>query len=197
MERVRAQWKSRRKRAASASACRCTPSKSSAASRWPVYLSGLGQVDFAIHELDQAIACAREHGLMLQESQAHLAPRSASCPCATRHRRCRRYVLAGQTAEAAKVDALAIEAWRLAGHVSLQHGDDDGAVHYFQQAIRVAQDGDATVAQNSSGPEAARQFAELCTKRGLTAQAQSLYDLADRIEGGGSAEPVAIESTRR
>lgn len=157
------------------------------------YLSGIGQINIAIQELEEAVACATQNNLPNVQSQAHLAlgllhsqekkyPQSAND-----------YACAARTAESAQIDLLAIEAWRMSGQMSLQAGNEEDTILSFQEAIRVAGDTDEQTLKASSAPEAARQFAVFCQKRGFNAQAESLFSQADQMEqGDNNFDPVDL-----
>lgn len=148
------------------------------------YLSGLGQPDEAVSELEHAVQRAADHELYRVQSQAHLAlgllhtlaKRLPDSVC--------EYVRAALTAEVASVGPLAVESWRLAGQIALQSGDDEVGIASFQESLRVAAGSAAAVVKSSSAPEAARQLAQHMRDHGMGAQAESLYAQADQMEQG-------------
>ena len=97
------------------------------------------------------------------------------------------YSTAGRLAEDAKVDALAIECWRMAGQLALEARLEPSAVECWKRAISLAEPLEPKVAQVTSAAEIARLLAALCRKRGLTAQAVSLERQAIDFEQGPAA----------
>lgn len=148
------------------------------------YLSGLGRSQEALAELRRAAELAQQHQLGLPEAQAHLAmalllalgkrfPEAAAA-----------YVTCARRSEAAKVPVLAIEAWRMGGQIHLQTKEDEAAARCFQEAIRVAEGSEVDAVKNSTASEVARKLGELYRRLGVTAQADSLFELADAMERG-------------
>ncbi|WP_224240705.1 tetratricopeptide repeat protein [Hyalangium gracile] len=159
------------------------------------YLSGLGQRDKAVRELEDAVACAEKHALLEQASQAYLALGLLHALGKKPPEAAKAYSQAAKAATAAKVPLLAIEAWRLAGQIALQMKAEPQAVSCFKEAIGIAQGSDPQVVQLSSAPEAARRLATVCHDRGLAAQAASLFEQADQMERGeASAAPARSSS---
>jgi hypothetical protein len=160
------------------------------------YLSGLEQRPAAKRELLAAIEVARAHGLLRSESQAHLALGLLHALDAEHPAAVRAYVDAGRTAEAAGEPMLAIEGWRMAGQLTARLRQDDAAVRAFGEALRIAAGTPPPQLEQSSAPEAARQLAALYERRGMQAQAASLYAQADAMEQpsgmkpGGEEEPA-------
>lgn len=157
------------------------------------YLSGIGQTDIAIQELEDAVSCAAQHKLPNVQSQAYLALGLLHALDEQHTESVMDYARAARAAELAKIEALAIEAWRMAGQMALQIGDEEKAIYSFKEAIRLAGDVDEQTLQSSSAPEAARQFATFCKARGLDVQANSLFEQADQMEQGmGKFRPVDL-----
>jgi hypothetical protein len=148
------------------------------------YLSGLGQTHEAVSELEQSVQYAAEHRLPMPESQAHLALGLLHALAQRMPQAACEYVRAALAAEVAKVDLLAIEGWRLAGQIALQAGSEEVGISSFAEALRVAAGSDAAVVRSSSASEAARQLAQHMSERGMNAQSESLYTLADQMERG-------------
>lgn len=153
------------------------------------YLSGLEQRPAAKRELLGAIEVARAHRLLRPESQAHLALGLLHALDAEHPAAVRAYADAGRTAEAAGEPMLAIEGWRMAGQLTARLRQDDAAVRAFGEALRIADATPPAQVEQSSAPEAARQLAALYERRGMQAQAVSLYAQADLMERG-EEEPV-------
>lgn len=152
------------------------------------YLSGLGQREVAKQELVGAVELARAHGQLRVQSQAHLAlgllhGLDHAYPTAIHA-----YVDAAKTAETAQEPILAIEAWRMAGQLAAQIGQDNAAADVLREALRVATGVAPEAQKHTSAPEAARQLAVLCERHGMTAQAASLYAQADAMEAGEEAQ---------
>ncbi len=160
------------------------------------YLSGIGQSDIAMQELEDAVNCAAQHKLPKVQSQAYLALGLLHALDERHTESVVDYARAARAAELAKIEALAIEAWRMAGQMALQVGDEEKAIYSFKEAIRLAGDVDEQTLQSSSAPEAARQFAAFCKARGLDVQADSLFEQADQMEQGmGKFRPVDLHIT--
>lgn len=156
------------------------------------YLSGLDQRSAAIKELEAATEVAREGDLPQSEGQAQLALGLLHNLDGRQVEAARAYGQAGRASERAESFILAIECWRLAGQLALDAGQPSEATQSFQRAIQLAGAAEPDIQKASSAPEAARKLAELCSKRGLQAQAQSLYDVADRFEAGeGGAQEAS------
>jgi hypothetical protein len=153
------------------------------------YLSGLEQRPAAKRELQAAIEVARAHALLRPESQAHLALGLLHALDAEHPAAVRAYADAGRTAEAAGEPMLAIEGWRMAGQLTARLRQDDAAVGAFGEALRIAAGTPPPQLEQSSAPEAARQLAVLYERRGMPAQAASLYAQADAME------PRAMEAS--
>ncbi|NJK32898.1 MAG: tetratricopeptide repeat protein, partial [Deltaproteobacteria bacterium] len=154
------------------------------------YLSGLDQRDLAKRELQGALALARSHNLLRIESQAHLALGLLHGLDRAYQPAMQSYVDAAKSAEAADEPILAIEAWRMAGQLAGQIGQDDAAANALHEALRVATGVPVEARKTTSAPEAARQLAVICERHGMTAQAASLYAQADAMEAGKETDHV-------
>ncbi len=147
------------------------------------YLSGLGDRASALVALDDAATNADAHGLPLQRAQAELA-RGMLLALDGRHpEAATAYARAGEAAQRAEAPSLAIEAWRLAGTIQMQFGDEEAA-RSLQRAIDLAEGAAPPLVKTSSAPEAARQLAGLYERRGISTAARSLHELADAMERG-------------
>lgn len=146
------------------------------------YLSGLDQRQEAKRELQTAIAAARTHGQARAESQAHLALGLLHNLDRDQPSAIRAYMDAARAAEAGDEPLLAIEGWRMAGQLAAQSQHGQQAEQAFREALRVASEAEPQVASGSSAAEAARQLAALYSRRGMTAQAESLHAQADALE---------------
>jgi hypothetical protein len=71
------------------------------------------------------------------------------------------------------VPVLAIEAWRMAGQVSLQARDLEKAFPAFREAIRVAEGSEVDTVRDSTASESARKLAEICDRLHMSHQARS------------------------
>src|SRR6185503_15993531 len=98
------------------------------------YLSGLGQREKAVRELEDAAGYSEKHTLLEQASQSHLALGLLHALGKRPQEAAKAYSQAARTAVAAKVPLLAIEAWRLAGQIALQLGAEPQAVSCFKEA---------------------------------------------------------------
>lgn len=148
------------------------------------YLSGLGQREAALIELNAAVGLARSRDMGLQEAQARLAKALLLALDRRYNEAAREYVECATRAEKAKVPLLAIEAWRLVGQMAVQIKVGEQAITCFREAIRVAGGASPEAVQLSSASEAARKLAAIYRDRGMLAQAQSLFAQADAMERG-------------
>jgi hypothetical protein len=156
------------------------------------YLSGLGQGDEALLELGSAIELAHRHGFGLLEAQAQLAVGLLLALAKRFPEAANQYAECARSSEAANIPVLAIEAWRMAGQVSLE-GCDPRAVSFFREAIRVASGSEVDTVKNSTASEVARNLAALYTRLRMPAQAASLLVQADAMEHGQVGIKPTIE----
>jgi hypothetical protein len=98
-------------------------------------------------------------------------------------------------AEAAKVPVLAIEAWRMAGQVSLQAPNREKAYRSFREAIRVAEVSEVEAVKDSTASEAARKLADICDHLDMPEQGNSLRAEAEAMDNGeiGIKSPILAE----
>jgi tetratricopeptide (TPR) repeat protein len=130
---------------------------------------------------------ARKGGFADLESQSELALGMLE---ALNHRPAEaaaHYSTAGRLAEEAKVDALAIECWRMAGQLALEARLEPSAIECWRRALSLAEPLPAKVAQLTSAAESARALAAVCRKRGLVPQAVALERQALDLEQGAVA----------
>ena len=78
---------------------------------------------------------------------------------------------------------------RLAGQIAVSTDNEPEAARCFREAIRVAEETEPDVVQESSAPEAARQLAAACRNRGLLPQADPLEEMATQMEAGELGTP--------
>src|SRR5690606_6895908 len=104
------------------------------------------------------------------------------------------YLAGAAAAEKADSKALAIECYRMMGHIWLTQGNEAEAAHALGRAIAVAQAGTQEEKLGSSAPQAARQLASLYRRQRLIRQAEALEAEADRWEAEGLATAQAIEA---
>jgi tetratricopeptide (TPR) repeat protein len=159
------------------------------------YLTALGRRDEALRVLQSAAKLAREHGFALQEAQAHLGIGLLLALAKRYEDSADAYGVSARCAEAANVRVLAIEAWRMAGQVSLQAPNREKAWQSFCEAIRVAEASEVEAVKDSTASEAARKLAEICDQLGMPDQANSLRAEAEAMERGeiGINNPVVAE----
>jgi tetratricopeptide (TPR) repeat protein len=148
------------------------------------YLTALGRRDEALQVLNQAAALAREHGLALQEAQAHLGAGLLLSLAKRYLEAADEYAVCARCAEEAKVPVLAIESWRMSGQVSLQARDREKAALGFREAIRVAEASEVETVQDSTASESARKLAEIYDRLDMPDQAESLRAEAEAMERG-------------
>lgn len=160
------------------------------------YLMALGRREDALLVLRQAATLAREHALPLQEAQAHLGAGLLLSLAKDYTEAADEYAACGRCAEAANVSVLAIEAWRMAGQVSLQGRDHEKAAVYFREAIRLAEVSEIETVQDSTASESARKLAEIYDRLDLPDQAESLRTEAAAMERGeiGIRNPALVET---
>lgn len=148
------------------------------------YLSGMGQRGIAKRELGLAIERSRAEELGRLEAQSLLALGMLHALDGETVEAVRAYTEAARVAERSGELVLAIESWRTAGQLAAGHRQDQAAANALQQALRLASGLPPADAKASSAPEAARQLAAIYDRRGMTAQAASLYVQADALERG-------------
>jgi len=132
----------------------------------------------------QAGEIARAHGLTSLEAQTELALGMLEAVGGSPPRAAAHYAAAGRLAEASKIDALAIEAWRMAGQLALEARLEVPALECWKRALGLAGALDAKLAQATSAPEIARALAAVCRRRGLLAQARALEERSVAFEQG-------------
>lgn len=148
------------------------------------YELALGRVDASEQTYRGVADRAEVGGFALERAQAGLALALIASRRGLHTEAAREYGEAANAAVRADATALAIECWRLAGHMASEAGLRERAAECWQRAIDLAEDGDVSVARASSAPLAARQLAERLRARGHSAQALSLEHQANRIEAG-------------
>jgi len=159
------------------------------------YLTASGRRDEALLVLKTAAELAHERGFALQEAQAHLGIGLLLGLARRYEDSADAYSMSARRAEAANVQVLAIEAWRMAGQVALQIPDRDKACQSFREAIRVAEASEVEAVKDSTASEAARKLAEICDHLGMPDQANSLLAEAAAMEQGeiGIKKPAVAE----
>ena len=159
------------------------------------YLMALGRRDEAMLASRGAADLAREHDLPLQEAQAYLGIGLLLALAKRYEDSADAYSVCARCAEAAKVPVLAVEAWRMAGQVSLQAPNREKAYQSFREAIRVAEASEVEAVKDSTASEAARKLAEICDGLNMPEQAKSLRAEAEAMERGeiGIKDPVSAE----
>src|SRR5690606_26289292 len=116
------------------------------------YEQALGHEDEAEKQYSGIAASADEQGFALERAQAGLAlallaARRGRHPEAARH-----YADAAGASLRAESVALAIECWRLAGHMAAEAGLSERAAECWRRAIELAEGAEASVAKSSSAP---------------------------------------------
>jgi tetratricopeptide (TPR) repeat protein len=159
------------------------------------YLIAAGRRDEALLSLRDAAALAHKHGFALQKAQAHLGIGLLLCLAKRYVESAEAYEASARCAETAKVPVLAIEAWRMAGQVSLQAHDFDKASFAFREAVLVAEKSEVDTVKDSTAAESARKLAEIYDRLGMPDQARSLQAEAEAMERGeiGVSDPVLSE----
>ncbi len=148
------------------------------------YLSGLDRRDLALAEIDGALKIARANDLQGPLSQALLARGLLLMLEKKQPEAAHDYVLSGRAAERAGEPLLAIEGYRMAGHLAEQLRARAQAVTCYREALRVAEDADVDLVQLSSASEVAQRLAEVMEKQKKAAQARVLAEQARRINLG-------------
>jgi tetratricopeptide (TPR) repeat protein len=161
-----------------------------------MYLCAMSEHDEALGVLRGAAELANKHGFALQEAQAYLGMGVLLALAERYAESAHAYSVSARCAEAGKVPVLAIEAWRMAGQVAAQGGDDQVAYESFREAIRVAEGSDAASVKDSTAGEAARKLADLCDGLHMPEQARCLREQAEAMDTGeiGTGEPVLVEA---
>jgi hypothetical protein len=132
----------------------------------------------------QAGALAHTHGLTDLEAQTELALGMLEAIDRAPAKAAAHYAAAGRLAEEAKIDVLAIEAWRMAGQLALEGRIETSAVDCWKRALDLADELDPKLAQSTSAAEIARALAAVYRKRGLVAPARSLEERSLELEQG-------------
>lgn len=148
------------------------------------YLMASGRSPEALSASKSAAELARGRGFLLQEAQARLSIGLLLALAEQYDQAADAYAESARCAEAAKTPALAIEAWRMAGQVSLQVPNREKACECFRAAIRVAVGTEVGAVQASTAPESARKLAAICDELGMRDQAESLRIEAEAMETG-------------
>jgi hypothetical protein len=159
------------------------------------YLTASGRRDEALGVLQSTAELAHERGFALQEAQARLGIGLLLALAKRYEESADAYSASARCSEVANVSVLAIEAWRMAGQVSLQAPNREKACQSFREAIRVAEASEVEMVQDSTASEAARRLAEICDQLGMPEQANSLRAEAEAMEQGeiGIKNPVLAE----
>ena len=132
----------------------------------------------------QAGTLARTHGLKDLEAQTELALGMLEAVDCAPAKAAAHYAAAGRLAEDAKIDVLAIEAWRMAGQLALESRLETSAVECWKRALDLADELDPKLAQSTSAAEIARALAAVYRKRGLVAPASALEERSAELEQG-------------
>lgn len=148
------------------------------------YELALGREDEAERLYTGVVARAEAEGCHLERAQAGLALALLLARRGQHPEAATQYAESAEAALKADAVALAIECWRLAGHMAAQAKLEDRATECWQRAIELAEGSEPDVAKASSAPRAARQLAERLRARGLSAQANALEEQANRLEAG-------------
>lgn len=148
------------------------------------YLSGMGQREMAIEELEGASQYAERRGLFAAQSQALLALGMLHFLGKSRPEAAAAYALAGRVSEKAEASMLAIEAYRMAGHLAEELRALPQAVTCYEEALRVAEQTDAELVAASSASEVARLLAALKRKKAEAAEKAALTEQSLEIEQG-------------
>lgn len=148
------------------------------------YELALGHEDESHRQYAGVAERAEQEGFFLERAQAGLALALIDCRAGRHPEAATRYARAAAFASRADATGLAIECWRLAGHMAAEASLEERAADCWQQAIELAEDSEADVAKTSSAPRAARQLAELLRARGLADRAAALEAQANRLEQG-------------
>jgi hypothetical protein len=132
----------------------------------------------------QAGEIARAHGHKDLEAQSELALGMLEAVDRVPTKAAAHYAAAARLAEEAKIEALAIEAWRMAGQLASEARLEASAVECWQRALDLAAALEPQAAQATSAAEIARALAALHRRRGQLAQAQALEERGAAIEEG-------------
>jgi hypothetical protein len=143
----------------------------------------------------QAGALAHTHGLKDLEAQTELALGMLDAVDRAPANAAAHYAAAGRLAEEAKIDVLAIEAWRMAGQLALEGRIETSAIDCWKRALDLADELDPKLAQSTSAPEIARALAAVYRKRGLVAPARALEERSLELEQGAPPAEAAPPKT--
>jgi tetratricopeptide (TPR) repeat protein len=148
-----------------------------------------GAPEQAIQAFASAAARAVAAGLSELAAQAHLARGGALLMRQRPADAAIAYAEAGHLASA-KLPAIAIEGYRMAGTLLLSLHQEQAAVAIWRRALAVADEAPSAERAATTAPEVARALAAVCRRRGLRAQADALEAQAERLE----QPPAAAES---
>lgn len=148
------------------------------------YELALGRENEAYQEYAAAAERAEHEELNLERAQAGLALALIDSRARRHAEAAAQYANAADFALRASATGLAIEGWRLAGHMAAEANLEERAAECWQRAIALAEESDPEVAKGSSAPTAARQLAARLRARGLGPQADALEHQANRLEQG-------------
>lgn len=146
------------------------------------YLIHAGQQSLAAERYEACAARARESNWHDLEAQSLMALGSLHLIGRARDRAAVAYARAGAAARDGGEVKLAIEGYRMAGHLRAEAGDRDQATSLLGEAIQMSNPLPLPEAGRTSAPLAARELAGICRKRGLKPQAIALEDQASRME---------------
>src|SRR5581483_10191630 len=144
----------------------------------------------------QAGDIARARGLGELAAQTELALGMIEVVARAPERAAAHYAAAGRLAEEAKVDVLAIEAWRMAGQLALEMGSrlEMPAIDCWKRALAIAGALDPKMAQATSAAEIARALAGVYRRRGLPAQARAMDQRSVELEDGPAPADAAART---
>lgn len=148
------------------------------------YELALGRETNAEQEYRGVAEYAASAGFPLERAQAGLALALIAARRGMHADAAREYSIAADAALAAGATGLAIECWRLTGHMASELGLHERAAECWLRAIELAEGSEPNAARVSSAPRAARELVQLLRARGQTAQATALEHQANRIEEG-------------
>ncbi len=155
------------------------------------YLLQLEQQPAALQAYGDAARWSEEEDDLQTAALAHLAIGMIHACRGEQRAATKAYGTAGDFAERAEVTIIAIEAWRMAGQLALDSGQDQQGIAAWRRSLALAE-ADHAVAPHSSAPDTALALADVCDRHGLGPQADALRAQSIRLR---EAETDAAEAS--
>ncbi len=143
-----------------------------------------GAPSSALQSFERVGASAKTQGFGDLSVQAMLAAGSAHLVLGDRDKAAVTYTEAGTLGADMDAKVLGIEGYRMAGQLLADDGREQEASAVWRRALALSEKLEPVDQASSSAPQVARALAQLCRSHGLSAQATSLEEQAERLEAG-------------